>query len=35
MPEDTYLIDIGTPEKYAQARREWPVRRASLGEGTL
>ena len=35
MPEDTYLIDIGTPEKYAQAQREWPARRASLGEGTL
>ena len=26
IPRGTYLLDIGTPEKYAQARREWPVR---------
>ena len=24
VPPDTYLIDIGTPEKYAQAQQEWP-----------
>ncbi|BCX05783.1 MAG: hypothetical protein KatS3mg053_3721 [Candidatus Roseilinea sp.] len=23
IPEDTYLLDIGSPEKYAQANREW------------
>ena len=23
IPQDTYLLDIGTPEKYAQAHREW------------
>jgi NDP-sugar pyrophosphorylase family protein len=23
IPHDTYLLDIGTPEKYAQAQREW------------
>lgn len=23
IPEGTYLLDIGTPEKYAQAQREW------------
>jgi NDP-sugar pyrophosphorylase family protein len=23
IPQDTYLLDIGTPEKYAQAQREW------------
>ncbi len=27
IPPETYLLDIGTPEKYAQARREWPVRK--------
>lgn len=26
LPEDAYLLDIGTPEKYAQAQREWPAR---------
>jgi NDP-sugar pyrophosphorylase family protein len=25
LPETTYLIDIGTPEKYAQAQQEWPT----------
>jgi len=25
---EAYLIDIGTPEKYAQAQREWPTERA-------
>ncbi len=24
--DDTYLLDIGSPEKYAQAQREWPLR---------
>lgn len=24
IPEGTFLLDIGTPEKYAQAQREWP-----------
>ncbi|MFC1466525.1 MAG: NDP-sugar synthase [Candidatus Brachytrichaceae bacterium NZ_4S206] len=24
IPEDTYLLDIGSPEKYAQANRDWP-----------
>ena len=23
IPPDTYLLDIGTPDKYAQAQREW------------
>jgi NDP-sugar pyrophosphorylase family protein len=23
IPHDTYLLDIGTPDKYAQAQREW------------
>ena len=27
IPEGTYLIDIGTPEKYARAQSEWPRRR--------
>jgi NDP-sugar pyrophosphorylase family protein len=26
IPDETYLLDIGTPEKYAQAQREWPQR---------
>ena len=25
IPDDTYLLDIGSPEKYAQANREWPI----------
>jgi NDP-sugar pyrophosphorylase family protein len=25
MPEDSYLVDIGTPESYARAQREWPL----------
>jgi phosphoheptose isomerase/dTDP-glucose pyrophosphorylase len=25
IPSQTYLIDIGTPENYAQAQRDWPV----------
>lgn len=24
IPEETYLLDIGSPEKYAQANRDWP-----------
>jgi len=24
--DDDYLLDIGSPEKYAQAQREWPLR---------
>jgi NDP-sugar pyrophosphorylase family protein len=27
IPEGTYLLDIGTLEKYDQAQREWPRRR--------
>ena len=26
IPDGTYLLDIGSPEKYAQAQREWPGR---------
>ncbi len=26
IPAGTYLLDIGTPDKYAQAQREWPAR---------
>lgn len=26
IPSQAYLLDIGTPEKYAQAQREWPAR---------
>lgn len=26
IPDDTYLLDIGSLEKYSQAQREWPVR---------
>ena len=26
IPDGTYLLDIGSPEKYAQANREWPGR---------
>jgi len=26
IPPDAYLLDIGTPEKFAQAQREWPLR---------
>jgi len=26
IPDETYLLDIGTLEKYAQAQREWPQR---------
>jgi mannose-1-phosphate guanylyltransferase/phosphomannomutase len=27
IPNGTYLLDIGSPEKYAQANREWPGRK--------
>lgn len=27
IPSETYLLDIGTPEKYAQAQYEWPRRK--------
>ena len=27
LPENTYCLDIGTPEKYHQAQVEWPLRR--------
>ena len=27
IPKGTYLLDIGSPEKYAQANREWPGRK--------
>lgn len=26
IPQHTYLLDIGSPEKYEQANREWPAR---------
>jgi mannose-1-phosphate guanylyltransferase/phosphomannomutase len=26
IPDDAYLLDIGSPEKYAQANAEWPAR---------
>ena len=26
IPDNTYLLDIGSPEKYAQANQEWPAR---------
>mgnify|MGYP005848041077 CR=1 FL=1 len=32
IPPDAYLLDIGTPEKFAQAQREWP-RRYHRGSG--
>jgi mannose-1-phosphate guanylyltransferase/phosphomannomutase len=28
IPDRTYLLDIGTPEKYSQAEREWPEQMA-------
>ncbi len=28
LPQTAYLIDIGTPDKYARAQREWPTPRA-------
>jgi mannose-1-phosphate guanylyltransferase/phosphomannomutase len=28
VPADAYVLDIGSPEKYAQANREWPVHQA-------
>jgi mannose-1-phosphate guanylyltransferase len=31
IPDETYLLDIGTPEKYAQAQYEWPLRRRTAG----
>jgi NDP-sugar pyrophosphorylase family protein len=27
VPQEAYVLDIGSPEKYAQANREWPQRR--------
>lgn len=29
IPDHTYLLDIGSPEKYAQANREWPMHQRS------
>jgi NDP-sugar pyrophosphorylase family protein len=26
IPEDAYVLDIGSPSKYDQAQREWPLR---------
>jgi mannose-1-phosphate guanylyltransferase len=28
VPVDGYFIDIGTPDTYRRARKEWPVRAA-------
>jgi len=28
LPDDSYLLDIGTPEKFAQAQRDWPTPKA-------
>lgn len=33
IPPEAYLLDIGTPEKFAQAQREWPRRHHSEGNG--
>lgn len=35
LPDTAYLIDIGTPEKYARAQQEWPTpaARAFLAQG--
>lgn len=35
LPESAYLIDIGTPERFAQVQQEWPTpaARAFLGHG--
>jgi NDP-sugar pyrophosphorylase family protein len=30
IPAGTYLLDIGSLEKYAQAQREWPARRRNV-----
>jgi NDP-sugar pyrophosphorylase family protein len=31
LPDDAYLLDIGSPEKYERANREWPRLRAPIG----
>jgi NDP-sugar pyrophosphorylase family protein len=33
LPEASYLIDMGTPEKLVQANREWPLRNNTGREG--
>jgi NDP-sugar pyrophosphorylase family protein len=33
LPATAYLIDMGTPEKYAQANHEWPARAEALRGG--
>jgi NDP-sugar pyrophosphorylase family protein len=35
IPNNTYLLDIGSPEKYEQANQEWPARSASTIETQL
>jgi len=30
IPDSAYLLDIGSPEKYAQAQAEWPLRAGQL-----
>ena len=35
IPDNTYLLDIGSPEKYAQANAEWPARMAGPAETQL
>ncbi|TAN38279.1 MAG: NDP-sugar synthase [Verrucomicrobia bacterium] len=33
LPDSAYLIDMGTPEKYAQANRDWPERLQRISGG--
>ncbi len=35
IPDHTYLLDIGSPEKYAQANAEWPAHTARAAETAL
>lgn len=35
IPDNAYLLDIGSPEKYAQANAEWPARIAAPTKTTL
>ena len=30
IPDQAYLLDIGTPEKYLQGQREWPLRHPAI-----
>ncbi len=35
IPDNTYLLDIGSPEKYDQANRDWPARAGQSTEISL